>query len=262
MALIALPAGAHSLKALEDQIGRDEPLFHALQRQAPAFSLVNADGHAWDLSQLQNKVVVLNFIYANCTDFCPLQSDLVAKIQRMINATAMRDQVQFVSITTDPARDTAETLKNYGAAHDLDPINWIFLRPAPGDSDEATRELATRYGDKILPSNDGEWIHPAILHVIDREGYLRGDFYGLDFDPVTLVTFVNALVNDVHKPGEWRAAPSATDRAADIPAWFMLSIGVLGVAWLAGALAFFGIRRRRMRERPDRGGGTRGAAAR
>src|SRR3546814_4302301 len=50
------------------------------------------------------------------------------------------DQVQFVTITTDPVNDTPEVLKAYGPAHGLDSTNWVFLTSGPGRP-EVTREL-------------------------------------------------------------------------------------------------------------------------
>ena len=54
-------------------------------------------------------------------------------------------------------------------------------------------------------------LHGVVTHVIDREGKWRGNFHGLKFDPANLVLFVNALVNDVDRPGR-RGDQSLWDR--------------------------------------------------
>jgi hypothetical protein len=165
----------------------------------------------------------------------------------------MRDHVQFVSITTDPARDTTEVLKACGPPHGLDPSNWTFLTTRPGQPEDATRQLAERFGHKFTPADNGEFVHGIVTHVIDRDGVLRANFHGLKFDPTNLVSLVNALVNDVHKPGE---AAVETGEAASAPrvsnriAWYLvpsvpLALLVLAAAWLVGAIAFFRFRRKR-----------------
>ncbi len=251
----AIPADAHSLKRLEEELYRREKYFQVVDRPAPKFALQDADGNAWDLDGLKGKVVVLNFIYAGCPDVCPLHSELIARLQTMINLTPMRDHVQFVSITTDPARDTSEVLKAYGPAHGLDLSNWAFLTTRPGQPEDATRQLAERFGHKFTPVDNGEFIHGIVTHVIDRDGVLRANFHVLKFDPTNFVTFVNALVNDVHKPGEAAVeiggtapAPRATDQiAGHLVPIIPLTLLVLAAAWLVGAILFFRFRRKRFK---------------
>jgi protein SCO1/2 len=43
-------------------------------------------------------------------------------------------------------------------------------------------------------------VHGVVTHVIDKDGQWRANFHGLKFEPINLVMFVNALVNDVQRP--------------------------------------------------------------
>jgi protein SCO1/2 len=112
----------------------------------------------------------------------------------------MREQVQFVTITADPEHDTPEVMRNYGPAHGLDPVNWIFLTTRPDQPEDATRTLAERFGHRFTKTYDGYQIHGVVTHVIDREGRWRANFHGLKFEATNLVVYVNALVNDVGRP--------------------------------------------------------------
>ena len=89
----------------------------------------------------RGKVVVLNFIYTNCPDICPLHSEPIAELQRMINPTPRREAVQFNSVTADPAHDTWSVMKGCGPAHGLDPANGMFLTSGP-DRPEVTIDPA------------------------------------------------------------------------------------------------------------------------
>jgi protein SCO1 len=211
LALAPAAACAHSLESLQEQLFQKEKFFQIKNQPAPDFALQAADGGPVSLRDLRGKIVVLHFIYAGCLDVCPLHAERIAEIQKMINVTPMRDQVEFISITTDPKRDTAEVLRAYGDAHGLDPTNWTFLTSGDDRPEGTTRKLAEQFGHKFTPTEDGEQMHSVVTHVIDRNGVLRANFHGLGFEPVNLVLFVNGLVN-ANVPHQEPAAPSVWDR--------------------------------------------------
>ena len=196
----ALPAMSHSLKEVEQNIHDQEKYFQPVDSEAQGFSLQDAEGRPVRLSDFRGKVVVLHFIYTNCPDFCPLHAEKIAEIQKMVNITPMKDQVQFISITTDPKRDTGKVLSDYGNNHGLDPMNWTFLTTAPGQAEDTTLKIAESYGLKFVMTKDGAQMHGVVTHVIDQEGRLRARFHGLKFQSLNLVVYVNALVNKVQVP--------------------------------------------------------------
>jgi len=193
-------AWSHSLKDLQTQLGDREKYFQPIDKDAPAFTLQDADGHAVRLADFRGKVVVLHFIYTNCPDVCPLHAERIAEIQALTNQSPMKQQVEFITITTDPSRDKGEVLRNYGHAHGLDPANWIFLTTKPDQSEDTTRKLAEAFGHRFDKTEDGYQTHGIVTHVIDKEGRWRANFHGLQFEPTNLVVFVNALVNDIERP--------------------------------------------------------------
>ncbi|TIS53325.1 SCO family protein [Mesorhizobium sp.] len=196
----AYPAQAHSLDEIDAMLKSDEKYFQTIDKPAPDFTLRTADGRVVRLADLRGKVVVLHFIYTSCPDVCPLHAEKIAEIQAMVNATPMKDRVSFVTITTDPTRDTPDVLSKYGPAHGLDPVNWLFLTTTPDQPEDATRRLAEAFGHKFTLTDDGYQMHGTVTHVIDKEGRWLANFHGLDFAPVNLVTFVNALTNNVERP--------------------------------------------------------------
>lgn len=196
----AVPAFSHSLKQVEQKLRGEEKYFQPVDIAAPGFTLQDADGRVVRLTDFKGKVVVLNFIYTYCPDFCPLQSEKIAKIQEMVNITPMKEQVQFVSITTDPKRDTGQVLRDYGENHGLDPINWTFLTAAPGEPEDITRKIAESYGLKFVVTEGGDQMHGVVTHVIDQDGRMRARFHSLRFQNVNFVVFINALINKVQVP--------------------------------------------------------------
>ena len=130
LGLALLPAAgtavAHSLADLEQELAGRERYFQPIDQPATAFLLRDANGQRLSLADLRGEVVVLNFVYASCKDVCPLHAEKIARVQDMVNLTPMREQVRFVTITTDPVRDTPEIMHGYGPAHGLDPMLFIL----------------------------------------------------------------------------------------------------------------------------------------
>ena len=218
LALVAVApaASAHSLQDLETALGDREKYFQSIDKQAPDFALQDAAGREVSLADFRGKVVVLHFVYAICPDVCPLHAERIAEIQSLVNASPMKSQVEFVTITTDPSKDRGDILAQYGRAHGLDPANWRFLTTGPDQPEDATRRLAEQFGHRFDKATDGYQTHGIVTHVIDKRGRWRANFHGLKFDPANLVVFVNALVNDVAKPHP-HPQPSLWDR---LKGWF------------------------------------------
>ena len=250
-AATAAPAAAHSVKALEAKILERETYVQMTDTPAPGFTLRDADGREVSLDDFRGKVVVLNFAYARCTDVCPLHSNVIASIQEMINATPMRDVVQFISIATDTedGPETADIIRSYASRFGLDPVNWMFLYRGAGPKDGTIR-LAERYGLKFSYTEDGDQVHGVVTHLIDNTGVLRARYHGLRFNPVSLVMHVNALTNEhdhgaAHAGGVSAAARRTAEKpsAADNP--LIAGIAGAGLALAAGVYVFFRMRRKR-----------------
>jgi protein SCO1/2 len=162
--ILATSALAHHPGAdLDEMMGSEEKFFQAIDEQAaPPFELADADGKAVRLSDFSDKIVVLYFIFASCTDLCPIHSEVIADIQRKVNDTPMKDRVQFLAVTTDPVKDTSEVLKAYGPAHGLDARNCMFLTTKPGQPEDTTRKLSEEYNVRFEPLEDGQQMHGAV----------------------------------------------------------------------------------------------------
>lgn len=209
LAAAMVPAAAHSVAELQQLLGSTEKYFQVVEKPSPSFTLRDPQGKPISLADFRGKVVVLHFIYTRCPDVCPLHADRIAEIQKMVNQTPMRQQVEFVTVTTDPENDQPDVMRAYGARHGLDPSNWTFLTAGAGQPEDATRKLAEQFGHKFV-KQDGFQVHGVVTHVIDKEGRWRANFHGLTFEPTNLVIVINALANDDHTSH----GPSARSGAA------------------------------------------------
>ena len=74
---------------------------------------------------IEDKVVVINFIYASCPDACPLDTARLVKVQQILGDRVGRDIFMY-SITIDPELDTPEVLAEYKERFRAGP-GWWFL---------------------------------------------------------------------------------------------------------------------------------------
>lgn len=202
LAYVALvpPLAAHSLKDLESDLHRNERYAQFVDTPAADFRLFDLAGRSVRLADLRGQVAVLNFIYSRCTDVCPLHMNLIARLQSMVNAAHMADRVRFITIATDTedAKATRKIMATYAKTYRLDTRNWQFLYRANAAPADTTQRVAEDYGLKFTVVGAGVQMHGVVTHVIDQSGRLRARFHGLRFEPVHLVSYVNALVNDDH----------------------------------------------------------------
>jgi protein SCO1 len=125
----------------------------------PEISLTDTSSRPYNLATTPSKPVTLLFFgYTNCPDVCiTVLSDVALTLQRL--APADRDQIQFIFITTDPARDKEKQIRRY-----LDRFNSSFVGltgPLPMIKRAATQVGVDIQGMKKLPSGGYEVGHSA-----------------------------------------------------------------------------------------------------
>ena len=155
---------------------------------APEFTLTTEGGLRLSLAELRGKVLAVTFIYASCTDTCPLLTAKMAELQRRLGRD-FGPRVRFVSITVDPAVDTPEVLRGYARAHGADLQGWSFLT---GTSAEI-KDVVRRYGGYASKSASGV-DHLFITSLIDRQGMIRVQYLGYRFAPDEMLADLRALL--------------------------------------------------------------------
>ena len=164
-----------------------------LPRIGPAhqFSLTAHDRSQFNLHELKGKVVALNFIFARCTDVCPLATAKMVRIQNALGDQFGRD-VFFLSVTVDPEHDTPEVLAKYARALGCNESGWRFLTGSESD----IQTVARRYGVYSKSGADGDVDHILITSLIDRTGTLRVQYLGERFNPDELLHDLQTLTRE------------------------------------------------------------------
>jgi protein SCO1 len=162
---------------------------------APDFTLTTQDGARLSLRDLRGKVVAVTFIYASCSDTCPLLTAKMAALQARLGRE-FGSRVFFASVTVDPERDTPEVLKRYAEAHGANPNGWAFLTGTPTEIQDVQR----RYGVYARKNPSGDVDHTFLTSLVDRNGVLRVQYLGVRFDPDELLGDVKSLLREVSRP--------------------------------------------------------------
>ena len=76
-------------------------------------------------------------------------------------------------------------------------------------------KLAKVFGLEFTPTPNGQEMHGVVTHLIDQDGRPRARFHGLNFKPVNLVLFVNALTNRIQAPPR-EESPSLWKRVKEL----------------------------------------------
>jgi protein SCO1/2 len=88
---------------------------------------------------LKDKVVLIQFIYTQCKEACPLTTQQMADTQRVLGNRLGKD-IYFLSLTVDPEQDTPERMKEYSHQFKAGK-GWLFLTGRKEDVDTVTHKL-------------------------------------------------------------------------------------------------------------------------
>lgn len=180
--------------------GEERPL-EGLQifSAVPEFSFVETNGRRITLAELKGKVWLVNFIYTNCPDTCPVQSAQMRQIQEDFQN---EKDLRLVSITVDPTRDTPQVLSQYAKRFSADPARWFFLT----EEKETIYKFAQdgfRLGAVELPHENrsesgATHTHSPRFVLIDRDAQIRGYYVSTDAEAMKrLSRDLKVLLGDV-----------------------------------------------------------------
>lgn len=147
--------------------------------------LINQFGEEVSLnSDLKGKILVINFFFSTCPSVCPKLTSNIKMLQNAFRKDPKKEyrigsEMQFVSITVDPSRDSFPVLRRYADNYDVDHDNWWFLTGDRGRIYQYARlelGVATATGD----GGSEDFIHSEKIVVLDQDRYIRGYYDGVD----------------------------------------------------------------------------------
>ncbi len=178
--MAAGPLEAHKgLPPKKGETGRQEVRG---RRPVGDFTLTDQEGRPLAFRDLRGKAVLVTFGFTTCVDVCPIQTAKAVAVQQALPA-ALRDRVHMLLITTDPAVDTPAVLKEYGRTFQADPARFSYLTGGPA----ALARMWRDFGVAVKRKGPGNVDHTTLTSLVDPEGNLRVNYYGLGWTPAGAV---------------------------------------------------------------------------
>ncbi|WP_059170727.1 SCO family protein [Bacillus sp. FJAT-27445] len=135
--------------------------------------LVNQENKPYRFGDDKTKVKLIEFIYTHCPDVCPTTTQKMAALKKDLEKKGVfGDEVEFISITIDPFRDTPDVLRNYMEMFDIENDGkWIFLTGDQNDlekSHEQIRQVAAPFQFQYKDPGNGFFIHTTFTYLVDE----------------------------------------------------------------------------------------------
>lgn len=128
------------------------------------------------------KAKLIEFMYTNCPDVCPITTLEMSKLKERLEAEGVfGEEVEFITITINPEHDTQEILKNYASNFNVTSSDsgWYFLR----GTEEDTRKIADSLRFLYRNPGTGDMIHSTFTYFLDEKNNLLEQFtMGAAFD--------------------------------------------------------------------------------
>ncbi len=163
-------------------------------------TLVTMNGETYDFAQSEKKLKLVEFMYTHCPDICPTTTQKMNLLKNDLQKEGVfGENVQFLTITIDPYRDTPEIMKNYMNTFEIeDDGNWIMLT---GDQDgmkqdqQEILDLANTFKFQYRDPGDGFFVHSTFVYLLDENNrYIKKFPMGEEFSKEEVY---NKIMNEI-----------------------------------------------------------------
>ena len=176
--------------------------------EIPSFSLTDQLGRSVTSDELNGRVVLANFIFTNCTEFCLTLTPRMAAVQERLDESGLLgDEVVLLSFSVDPEYDTPDVLQDYAERYGADHDAWRFLTGPPEEMErvltagfklpytEVTQTLNHLHPDGSVHVHEYNVLHTNRLALVDGEGQVRAYYDGaVEWDMDQALSDIRRLV--------------------------------------------------------------------
>jgi len=177
--MVAISGGLLAYKILRPRPSEqiEEVIAEQRRREVPPFELTAHTGKPFKRDDLLGRPWVATFLFTHCAGPCPRMATEIERLRGELKSTP---QVQFVSFSVDPKRDTPEVLSTYASRYGGDD-RWILLT---GNRDVIFDLSRNRFHAAADDADSSAIDHSTRFFLVDSAGIIRGH-YSLE-DPQSL----------------------------------------------------------------------------
>ncbi len=212
----------------------------AVKRQIAEFQLVNRQNRTVSLTDFRDRPLVINLIYTACNDFCPTLVQTLYSAVEEAQEVFGQDKFNVVSIGFDARGDTPARMRAFARSQGVDLPNWHFLSA----EESVIKDLAANLGFIYFPSARG-FDHLAQVSVLDGDGRVYQQIYGVDFEAPALVEPLRSMFNA--QPIEYTNVANLVDRIVLFCTYFDPTRSIYAIDYsiiisiVIGALSLLGL---------------------
>lgn len=184
----------------DGRLDEDEPLDEvaalkysqdAIGRSLDGYTLYDRKGKPVMLTDYQGKPLIISLIYTNCYSICPTTTQNLARAVKRARSAVGADAFNVVTIGFDVRNDTPKRMRSFARQRGVGgEKNWFFL----STSKAAIKQLTANLGFLYTPLLSKGFDHLNQTTVVDADGKIFRQIYGMDFDPGFLVGAMQELV--------------------------------------------------------------------
>ncbi len=154
------------------------------------FSFIDQNGQAFTKSQVDGKILVVEYFFTTCKGICPKMNENMTSVYETFKGNK---NIMILSHTVDPKKDTVAAMNAYSQRFDADPVQWKFLTGDKKELYDMARYsyLISAVEDTSVVDIQSDFIHSERFVLVDPTGHIRGSYNGTDKGSV------NQLIGDV-----------------------------------------------------------------
>ena len=140
----------------------------------PEFELLDQKGGPFVRGAMEGKLWVVDFFYSSCPGPCPM---LISRVSEIHKAFQGDNRVGFLSISSDPEKDTPEVLSLYAQKFGADE-RWSFLTGSKPSIYKLANEGFKLSLQEVVGAAE-PITHSTRLVLVDFHGWVRGFYEGV-----------------------------------------------------------------------------------
>lgn len=194
--LLPNPVLAHAVtdttNLTPDRYDREKALAFSqsvLNRTLGHFQFTNQDKRTVDITDYRGKPLIISLVYTSCHHICPTLTTNLARVVEIAQEALGENSFSVVTIGFDTAVDSPERMRLFARERKIDMPQWNFL----STDQDTIEDFSGQTGFIFFKSAKG-FDHLTQTTLLDADGRIYRQIYGIDFEPQQLIEPLKDLV--------------------------------------------------------------------
>ncbi|MEH7108422.1 SCO family protein [Bacillus sp. JJ1764] len=151
-------------------------------------TMTTQNGEKYTFGQDKTKLKLIEFIYTHCPDVCPTTTQKMVELKKELTKSGVFGKnIEFITVTIDPYRDTPEVLSKYMNGFGIEENkHWVFLTGEKKNikhDQKQLRKLTDALQFQYKDPGNGQFVHTTFTYLVDENNKFVAKFpMGKDFN--------------------------------------------------------------------------------